>query len=196
MKRSMSGKALVGLLAIVLVIGCAVGGTVAWLVSKPAAITNTFTVGDINATLGETDNTYHIVPGVNISKDPVATVKVKSEDCYLFVQVTEENWPEFRETVDGKEVRKVNYEIDGNVWTPLEGHEGVYYCVVDKDDTADQVFNILKDQQVTVSSSLTKEEVNEVKTQPKLTFTVYAVQKAQVADASKAWEIATAKAGQ
>ena len=123
-------------------------------------------------------------------------MKAKSEDCYLFVQVTEENWPEFRETVDGKEVRKVNYEIDGNVWTPLEGHEGVYYCVVDKDDTADQVFNILKDQQVTVSSSLTKEEVNEVKTQPKLTFTVYAVQKAQVADASKAWEIATAKAGQ
>lgn len=123
-----SGKALVGLLAIVLVIGCAVGGTVAWLVSKPAAITNTFTVGDINATLGETDNTYHIVPGVNISKDPVATVKAKSEDCYLFVQVTEENWPEFRETVDGKEVRKVKLrDRPLNVWTPLEGHEG---CVL------------------------------------------------------------------
>ena len=68
--------------------------------------------------------------------------------------------------------------------------------MVNKDDAADQTFNILKDQQVTVSSSLTKEEVKDVKTQPRLTFTVYAVQKAQVADAATAWEIATAKAGQ
>ena len=47
MKRNISGRVLVALVAVVLLIGCAAGGTVAWLVSEPAAIVNTFTIGDI-----------------------------------------------------------------------------------------------------------------------------------------------------
>lgn len=62
MKRNISGRVLVALVAVVLLIGCAAGGTVAWLVSKPAAIVNTFTIGNIDATLTETPRTYHIVP--------------------------------------------------------------------------------------------------------------------------------------
>lgn len=49
MKRNISGRVLVALVAVVLLIGCAAGGTVAWLVSEPAAIVNTFTIGDIKA---------------------------------------------------------------------------------------------------------------------------------------------------
>lgn len=186
MKHSISGRALVALLAVVLVIGCVAGGTVAYLVSKPEAITNTFTVGDINATLTESNNTYHIVPGVDIAKDPVATVKAKSEDCYLFVKVAEDNWPACTE-VDGK-TRKVDYKIaDG--WTKLADQDGVYYREVSSSD-ADQAFQILDCNKVTVSSSLTKTELNGVTTQPTLTFTVYAVQKAQVKDAATAWSLA------
>jgi len=185
MKHSISGRALVALLAVVLVIGCVAGGTVAYLVSKPEAIVNTFTVGDINATLTESNNTYHIVPGVDIAKDPVATVKAKSEACYLFVKIEEANWPAFTET-DGS--RKVDYKIaDG--WTKLADHDGVYYREVSRSDS-DQLFQILADNKVTVSSSLTKAELNTVTTQPTLTFTVYAVQKAQVADAATAWSLA------
>lgn len=185
MKRSMSGRTLVLLLAVVMVIGCAVGGTVAWLISKPAAITNTFTVGNIDATLTEKANTFHIVPGVDIAKDPVATVKANSEDCYLFVKVTEANWPAFTEK-DGT-TRKVDYQIaDG--WHDDLGN-GVYYREVSQSKT-DQAFNILKENKVTVSSNLTKTEVDEVKTQPTLTFTVYAVQKAGVTDAAAAWKLA------
>ena len=92
MKRSMSGKALAVLVAVVLLIGCVVGGTVAWLVAKSDPIENVFTVGDINVSLSETRVTnYHIVPGVNIAKDPKAQVKAGSENCYLFVKVDEEN---------------------------------------------------------------------------------------------------------
>ncbi len=40
MKRSMSGKALAVLVAVVLLIGCVVGGTVAWLVAKSDPIEN------------------------------------------------------------------------------------------------------------------------------------------------------------
>lgn len=176
--------------AIVLVIGCTAGGTVAWLVSKPAPIVNVFTVGNINATLTETATAFKIVPGVNITKDPVATVKANSEDCYLFVQLTEENWPTFTEA--DSTTRKVKYDIaDG--WIELE--KGVYYRMVTKNDAKDQTFPVLKDNQVTVSSTLTKENADAIQKAgtPKLTVAVYAVQKEGMGSAADAWETATAK---
>ena len=183
MKRNISGRVLVALVAVVLLIGCASGGTVAWLVSKPAAIVNTFTIGDIKASLAETTKDYHIVPGVDIAKDPVATVLKNSEDCYLFVEIGEENWPDFRET-DGT-TRKVDYAVAAG-WTKLE--DGVYYRDVSK-SADDQAFPVLKDNKVTVSSSLTKVELSTVTTQPKLTFTVYAVQKSGVDTPADAWAL-------
>lgn len=191
--RAVSIKIAALIAAIVLVIGCTAGGTVAWLVSKPKPIVNVFTVGNINAELAETATAFKIVPGVDIAKDPVATVKAKSEDCYLFVQLTEENWPAFTEA--GSSTRKVKYEIaDG--WTKLE--DGVYYREVPKKDT-DQAFHVLKDDLVTVSNTLTKEEANDMdlaikKTgAPKLTVAVYAVQKEGMPSAAAAWKTATAK---
>lgn len=183
MKRNISGRVLVALVAVVLLIGCAAGGTVAWLVSKPAAIVNTFTIGDIKASLAETTKDYHIVPGVDIAKDPVATVVKNSEDCYLFVKIVEDNWPNFTET-DGT-TRKVDYAVADD-WTKLE--DGVYYRVVSK-SADDQAFHILKDDKVTVSRSLTKDELSRVTPQPKLTFTVYAVQRSGVDTPAAAWEL-------
>ena len=174
--------------AIVLVIGCTAGGTVAWLVSKPDAIVNTFTIGDINATLTETKREFKIVPGVDIVKDPVATVKANSEDCYLFVQLTEANWPTFTEA--GSTTRKVKYDI-AEGWTKVE--DDVYYRVVTKKDT-DQHFDVLKGNRVTVSSTLTKEEANDIADTPKLTVAVYAVQKACIKPPNEAWATATANA--
>lgn len=195
--RTVSIKIAALIAAIVLVIGCTAGGTVAWLVSKPAAIVNVFTVGNINAALTETKTEFKIVPGVDIFKNPVATVKAKSEDCYLFVQLTEANWPAFTEA--DNTTRKVKYEIaDG--WIELKPEHGVYYRVVAKDDAQDQAFPVLKDNKVTVSSTLTKEEANDMdlaikKTgAPKLTVAVYAVQKVGMDTPAKAWETATAKA--
>lgn len=194
--RTVSIKIAALIAAIVLVIGCTAGGTVAWLVSKPDPITNVFTVGNINATLTEAAKTekkeFKIVPGVDIAKDPVATVKANSENCYLFVELTEENWPTFTEATEaGSTTRKVEYKIaDG--WTKLE--DGVYYREVTKDDAKDQAFPVLKDNQVTVSNTLTKENADAITGDPKLTVAVYAVQKEGMASAADAWETATAKA--
>ena len=192
--RTVSIKIAALIAAIVLVIGCTAGGTVAWLVSKPDPITNVFTVGDINATLTETAKTetteFKIVPGVDIAKNPVATVEAKSEDCYLFVQLTEENWPNFTEK--DSTTRKVKYEI-AKGWTKLESADGVYYREVTKKDT-DQPFDVLQDNQVTVSNTLTKENVDAIAGTPKLTVAVYAVQKEGMGSANKAWATATAKA--
>ena len=187
--RTVSIKIAALIAAIVLVIGCTAGGTVAWLVSKPNAITNVFTVGDINATLTETKTEFKIVPGVDIAKDPVATVTANSEDCYLFVKLTEANWPTFTEA---DKTRKVKYEI-AKGWTKLESVDGVYYRVVTKSDTEDQNFHVLQDNQVTVSSTLTKKEANAITGTPKLTVAVYAVQKEGMASAADAWKTAKAK---
>lgn len=184
--RTVSIKIAALIAAIVLVIGCTAGGTVAWLVSKPKPIVNVFTVGNINAELTETKTAFKIVPGVNIAKDPVATVKANSEECYLFVQLTEENWPTFTET--GK-TRKVEYKI-AQGWTELE--DGVYYREVTKDDAKDQVFHVLQDDQVTVSNTLTKENADAITGTPKLTVAVYAVQKEGMDSADKAWAAAKA----
>lgn len=187
--RTMPIKIAALIAAIVLVIGCTAGGTVAWLVSKPKAIVNVFTIGDINAELAETAKAFNIVPGVDIDKDPVATVKANSEDCYLFVELTEANWPTFTEaTKAGSTTRKVEYEIaDG--WTKLK--DGVYYREVTKKDT-DQPFDVLKGNKVTVSNTLTKENADAITGDPKLTVAVYAVQKAGMDTPAEAWNTAKA----
>lgn len=184
-RRSVSGRAFVTLLALVLVFGCAVGGTFAWLTAKTDPVVNTFTYGDINIGLAETTGSgYKIVPGVDIRKDPKVTVKAGSEACWLFVKVDEENWLSFKEA-DGK-TAKIAYEIESG-WTKLEGQNGVYYREVGA-AAADTSFEVIKGNVITVSENLTKTEVNTVVTvQPKLTFTAYAVQKDGVATAADAW---------
>lgn len=186
--RAVSIKIAALIAAIVLVIGCTAGGTVAWLVSKPAAITNVFTVGNINATLTETKKEFKIVPGVEIAKDPVATVEANSENCYLFVKLTEKNWPAFTEA--DNTTRKVEYEI-AQGWTELKSENGVYYREVTKQDT-DQAFHVLQNDKVTVSNTLTKENADAITGDPKLTVAVYAVQKEGMDSAAKAWETAKA----
>ena len=179
-RRSVSSRTFIAMLALVLVIGCAVGGTVAWLVSSTNAVVNTFTYGDINITLGETTGaTYKIIPGVNIDKDPKVTVKKDSEACWLFVKVEEE----------GTFVaNKVTYSIaDG--WTKGDGTNipaNVYYRAVDA-VTNDTDFAVLKDNKIYVSEELSKSDIQYISAQPKLTFTAYAVQKDGIADADTAW---------
>ena len=189
--RTVSIKIAALIAAIVLVIGCTAGGTVAWLVSKPDPIVNVFTVGNINATLTETTKEFKIVPGVNIAKNPIATVKANSENCYLFVKLTEENWPTFTEATEAGTTRKVKYEIEEG-WTKLE--DGVYYREVTKSGTADQAFHVLKNDQVTVSNTLTKENADAITGTPKLTVAVYAVQKEGIKTPNEAWATAAANA--
>lgn len=184
-KKGVSTKVFLSLLALVLVVGCAVGGTIAWLTATTDPVVNTFTYGKINIELTETTGTeYKIIPGVNISKDPKVTVKAGSEACWLFVKVAEE----------GTFVaNRVTYSI-GDGWTALDAtnHPGVYYREVEA-VTVDTDFYVLAGDTtypngvVTVSEELTKAEVNSVATQPKLTFTAYAVQKDGIDTAAEAW---------
>ena len=181
--RELSGKLVVAMLAVTLLIGCAIGGTVAWLTANTTPVVNTFTYGDINITLTENkpaDRHAKIIPGVNIEKDPKVTVKANSEACWLFVKVEEAGT-----FVKGK----VTYSIaDG--WTKGDGTkipENVYYRQVGA-VTTDTDFAVLEDNKVTVSDTLTKEDIGKLTSkEATLTFTAYAVQKDGIADAATAW---------
>ena len=183
-RRSVSSRAFIALLALVLVIGCVAGGTVAWLVAKTEPVVNTFTYGNINIALtedaGGTEKQFKIIPGTDITKDPKVTVTAGSEDCWLFVKVVEEHWPTAT-LEDG--TRKVSYTIaDG--WTPVEGQTNVYYREVKAADTVRE-FPVLKGNIVTVSDQLTKGDIQA--TPPTLTFTAYAGQQENIDTAADAW---------
>lgn len=192
-------KPLALIMALVLLVGGVIGGTVAWLIATPDPVVNTFTYGDINIDLDETDtqldgdnnpntNEYEMMPGQAITKDPVITVKSGSEEMWLFVKLeNSSNFDTFME-----------YTVaDG--WTALSGVDGVYYKHITAEEvaTADKEIAVIKDNTVTVRESVTKDQLNALdsgssENYPTLTVTAYAVQYAGNATAADAWAKVTA----
>lgn len=100
-KKNGSRKVIVLLLVLALVLGCAVGGTFAWLATKTDPIVNTFTHSNINIALVEhkldpqtgehvspeeyvdKQESIELVPGRTIYKDPTVIVDAGSEACYI-----------------------------------------------------------------------------------------------------------------
>ena len=210
-KHNRGTKTLVMLLALVLTLGCVIGGTVAWLTAQTTEVTNTFTVGDITINLeehpldnkGELDTdadpvkavTYSaFVPGQTMDKDPFVTVDANSEKCWLFVEVTEEN-----NTLDGLSGKVIDWSFDlsnGGGWTQLDT-QNVVYRVVDK-STAPQVFYVLNKNEVTANANITETQAETIEgALPKIILNAYAVQydylkngDADVTTAAAAWAMA------
>lgn len=176
----MKKKLTVSLAVLALVACMAAGATLAWLTATTSSVTNTFTYGDINIELKETTGeSYKMVPGNTIAKDPKVTVKANSEACWLFVKVEKsDNFDSF-----------MTYGIASG-WTALAGESGVYYREV-ASSTTDTVFDVLSGNSVTVKTTVTKEQFNSLTpdTMPTLTFTAYACQKDNVSTAADAWNL-------
>ncbi len=202
----MKKKTLTIAIALVLVVALAVGATWAYLTAQSGPVTNTFTAGgavnqsdlelfehvanqknDGTYTLGEattTDgNTYVVMPGVNLPKDPTVNVKDAKGAYYLFVEVTK------GEKVDGD---TLSYTVDGGKWINLniEGRE-VYVYTADGQHPA--ILNaalsnvaILKGNTITVSGDAAKIGALTADNS-KLTFKAYACQAAGFADAADAF---------
>ena len=95
-RRTFGSKSLVLVLTCVLLIGSAIGGTIAWLTADAGEVVNTFTESDIDITFSETlpdGQTAQMVPGCTIAKNPTVKVEEGSEDCWLFVKITESTSP-------------------------------------------------------------------------------------------------------
>lgn len=179
----MKKKHLFLILAAVLVLSATIGGTMAWLSDETEAVQNVFTVGNIDITLAESENlNFKMVPGSTIDKDPKVTVKGGSEACWLFVKIDETaNLDNF-----------ISYTVAAG-WTALSGQNNVYYRTVDF-SASEQVYNVLKDDNVIVLEDVTKTMMDGLNvpdaTQPTLTFTAYAVQQANIDTVAEAWAIA------
>lgn len=196
-RRRMSNKKFIAILsvfvmlALTMVVGCAVDGTVAWLVSESESSVSTFTLGDINIKLtGESESqSLKIIPGVGIRRSLKVTVEPNSEACWLFVKVEGTNWSRFP---DANGTAKVFYSVDVQKgWIALNDHPGVYYREVSAEDAKTGVeYDV--NCNVTVSQMLTKAEINSIasRTQPQLSFTAYAVQRLGIDDAAAAWAAA------
>lgn len=143
--------------SLLLVVALSIGGTIAWLTDSET-VTNTFTIGNVNITLKETDaqgnkvnaQSFKFVPGVTMAKDPTVTVEAGSEACYVFVKVDE---------VIGNDNNKVVYTSAGqtveksfsdyftyairleNEWTQGDGNDipaDVYYREYNAADGEDE----------------------------------------------------------
>lgn len=96
-------KILLCCLCVAAIIAASVLGTLAYLTDR-AAVENTFTVGNVDIDLDETDvnedgtpipdaprvdgNEYHLIPGQTYVKDPTVTVVKGSEESYVRMLLT------------------------------------------------------------------------------------------------------------
>ena len=164
----MKKKGLALVLALTLLIVGIVAGTLAWLTAKSDVVVNTFTTSDIKVELTETNETYKMVPGYDIHKDPKAKVLAGSEECFLFVKLEKsQNFDSF-----------LTYQMaDG--WTLVPNETNVYYRKVQTTDIGTE-YSVLKDDKVTVKGEVTKEMMNALDNgtaaKPTLTVTAYASQ--------------------
>lgn len=203
-----SKKIILTLMSVLLVFCSIIGGTVAWLIADTDPVVNTFTYGDININLDETDteldgddnpntNDYPMIPGNPITKDPKVTFKANSENAWLFVKLDESaNFDDFMEYTVILDDPATTDVVEG--WTALEGEEGVYWMAVNKADK-DAEYYVIKDNTVTVKGEVTKEmlnalDANGASNYPTLTVTAYAVQRdSNITTAADAWALAEAE---
>lgn len=123
-------------LALVMVAGISVAGTLAYLTSTTGEVKNTFTVGKVAITLDEakvtadgavvpdaarvTENEYKLMPGHSYTKDPTVHVDDTSEDAWLFVKV--ENGIAAIEDSSNT----IAAQMTANRWTLVDGTDNVY----------------------------------------------------------------------
>lgn len=205
----MKKKTLTIAIALVLVVALAVGATWAYLTATTGPVTNTFTAGkavaqgdlklyehlanqntDGTYSLDKkantvTSNTYTVMPGVNLPKDPTVEVTKAEGPYYLFVEVTK------GDSFKGEKA-PLSCTVDGSHWVALkiEGKE-VYAYSTDGKTAA-----ILKDELTATpvlatigntDNTITVADADLTNVNCQLTFQAYACQAAGFADATAAF---------
>ena len=211
-------KALVLSLCAVLLVVTTAFVTMAFLTSQDS-VQNTFTVGEVAISLDELDvdndrntednktytvgeekivrdkaNKYHLLPSETYVKDPTVHVAADSEDCFVYVKVTNGIAGAEAQTdaYNGVEYKSISDQIEDLGWTALvvDGKtvDGVYYKTVMKEDTNRDlvVFNEfkIKDEitNANLASYVTKDDATKI-----IEVVAYAVQCAGFDNAADAW---------
>ena len=193
-------KALLLILCAMLLLIASALGTVAYLTVQDT-VTNTFSVGKVDATLIEgsagkrsmkarstgapvDENDHILMPGHTYTKDHTIHVDAVSEDSYIFVKV--ENGIASYEAASSAEeggYRTIADQITDNGWTALESAADVYYREYTKSSTGSDfaVFDTFK----------IADNANDAESwgscDAQVVVTAYAVQKDGFDTASAAW---------
>lgn len=192
-------KKLTTVLAIVLVVALSVAGTYAYLTAQTKQVTNTFTAAGLASkfTLDESkatqktdgsytldvndrvqENTYSVVPKVNLAKDPTVHVTLeKNVGAYVFLAVSNNLGNGLTAKIDDsvwKELGTTYTDAQGVVWT-------MYYKQLAGSATPAQVdINVLAGQQIVVGDTVAAECGN-------IVFNAYLTQSAGFTSALDAW---------
>lgn len=191
-------KKLTTVLAIVLVVALSVAGTYAYLTAQTNQVKNTFTAAGLasNFSLDESkanqqpdgsytldvkdrvqENTYSVVPKVNLAKDPTVHVMLeKNVGAYVFLAVDNNLGDGLTATIDDTQWTALNktYTANGAEWT-------IYYKQLAGSATPAQVdINVLANQQIVVGDTVAENCGN-------IVFNAYLTQSAGFTSALDAW---------
>ena len=190
------------LLALVLVFGVAVGGTIAWLTSQTATVTNSFTAGNVTITLDEakvdeygvpvtgaarvTENEYKLINGQTYTKDPTIHVQTGSEDCYVYVTVDN--------GLAGLDDGTIAAQMTANGWVKLDGVKvgelDVYYLASSagaNDGKLNADGSVSAGKDVVVFESFTISGTANLGSAQDVVIVGYAIQRANMTSAADAW---------
>lgn len=210
MKKAIAATVCAGMV----VVG-SVAGTMAYFTDTTDAVTNTFTVGNVNIDLGEssvatntekagtpvyadpdaeekvvTGYNYHIMPGSTYSKNVDVTVDKDSEECYVFVEVVN-GFTSYEESEAAKGTT-IAKQMEANNWKQLKDADGkdvanVYY----KEEAVnpgeeDVTLDVF--QNFTVEDSKTAAQLaGAAQAASNITVKAYAIQAEGFANAQAAW---------
>lgn len=194
-------KVFVTVLCAAALVVASVLGTMAYLTSKTADVTNTFTVGNVAITLDEaktnengdgtlvegaarvTANNYKVIPGHTYTKDPIIHVTEGSENSYVFVKVTNDLAGAEATTVEGG-YQNIHDQIIANGWTELDGVAGVYYKA--NVNALKAAIDLPVFQQFKAKDDLTKDNIGQFNNKT-IVVTGYAIQADGFDTALAAW---------
>ena len=166
----------------------AMGRAGAYLYAAAQPLVNRFTAARLEIQLEEPlwQPGSKLVPGLFVRKDPTVTVGAGSEECYVFVKITEEN-----NTLSNSRGKFVDYTV-ANTWTALDGVPGVYYYNTTVTATdADVKLQVLVKNEVSFNENIEQSDMDAITADttkaPKLNFVAYAVQAEGSKDAAEAW---------
>lgn len=211
-----------------LVAAISVGVTLAYFTDETSGVTNTFVVGEIGElTLEETDtgldkdgedntNTYIVVPGVEIEKDPKVTftydtniLKEQQRPAYVFIAVGGSGWEydDSSKTFISKEIKnkeEVIVEEEAMKWDIVSEWKflkndnvagknvWVFYQLVDPQAQGYQKIenrSIITGNEIVVDETLvTEENIDDLSNAVStLEFRAYAIQSEAMQNAADAW---------
>lgn len=168
----MKKKILVPVLCILMML---IGGFATWAyLTSQAEVVNTFTAGNVEITMDETDvdingekdgetrvikNNYHLLPGHGYIKDPIIHVTELSDDCWLFVSVKNEITD-----IECNNPGYVNIEsqMAANGWVKMNGimKDGgqVYYHAVVAKNASDKDIKVFQNFKIDGENAVNKSE--------------------------------------